>query len=92
MSARYDYLVIGAGIVGLATAQRLQQTHPGARVAVLEKEARVAAHQSGHNSGVIHAGVYYAPGSLKAICAVKACRPPWRSVWLTMSRIANAEN
>ena len=66
MSARYDYLVIGAGIVGLATAQRLQQTHPGARVAVLEKEARVAAHQSGHNSGVIHAGVYYAPGSLKA--------------------------
>ena len=51
---------------GLATAQRLQQIHAGARIAVLEKEAGVAAHQSGHNSGVIHAGVYCAPGSLKA--------------------------
>lgn len=66
MSARYDYVVIGAGIVGLATAQRLQIGQPSARIAVLEKEAHVAAHQSGHNSGVIHAGVYYAPGSLKA--------------------------
>ncbi len=51
---------------GLATAPRLQQIHAGARIAVLEKEAGVAVHQSGHNSGVIHAGVYYAPGSLKA--------------------------
>ena len=63
---RFDYLVIGAGIVGLATAHRLQRRQPGASVAVVEKESQVAAHQSGHNSGVIHAGVYYAPGSLKA--------------------------
>ncbi len=66
MSARHDFVVIGAGIVGLACAHRLRTLHPEARIAVLDKEAAVAAHQSGHNSGVIHAGVYYAPGSLKA--------------------------
>ncbi|MCC6707950.1 MAG: FAD-dependent oxidoreductase, partial [Gammaproteobacteria bacterium] len=66
MSARHDFVVIGAGIVGLACAHRLRTLHPKARIAVLDKEAAVAAHQSGHNSGVIHAGVYYAPGSLKA--------------------------
>ncbi len=60
------YVVIGAGIVGLATAHRLTLDHPDAQVTVLEKEQRVGAHQTGHNSGVIHAGVYYAPGSLKA--------------------------
>jgi L-2-hydroxyglutarate oxidase len=60
------YVVIGAGIVGLATAHRLLLDRPGASVTVLEKEPAVAAHQTGHNSGVIHAGVYYAPGSLKA--------------------------
>ncbi|MEV0729123.1 L-2-hydroxyglutarate oxidase [Polymorphospora sp. NPDC050346] len=60
------YVVIGAGIVGLATAHRLTEEHPDAQVTVLEKEPRVAAHQTGHNSGVIHAGVYYKPGSLKA--------------------------
>jgi L-2-hydroxyglutarate oxidase len=60
------YVVIGGGIVGLATAHRLTIEHPDARVTVLEKEPRVGAHQTGHNSGVIHAGVYYAPGSLKA--------------------------
>src|SRR5688572_26328869 len=60
------YVVIGAGIVGLATAHRLTLDHPGARVTVVDKETRVAAHQTGHNSGVIHAGVYYKPGSLKA--------------------------
>jgi L-2-hydroxyglutarate oxidase LhgO len=58
--------VIGAGIVGLAVARRLQQVFPGAPVTVLDKEDRVAAHQTGHNSGVVHAGLYYAPGSLKA--------------------------
>jgi L-2-hydroxyglutarate oxidase LhgO len=58
--------VVGAGIVGLAIARRLGQVVPDAQVTVLEKEARVGAHQSGHNSGVVHAGVYYAPGSLKA--------------------------
>ena len=60
------YVVIGAGIVGLATAYQLVRIRPGASVTVLEKEDRVAVHQTGHNSGVIHAGVYYPPGSLKA--------------------------
>jgi L-2-hydroxyglutarate oxidase len=59
-------IVIGGGIVGLATAWTLLQRQPGSRVTVLEKEDRVAAHQTGRNSNVIHAGVYYAPGSLKA--------------------------
>lgn len=63
---RYDYAVIGGGIVGLATARQLQRTGPTRRIAVVEKECGVARHQSGHNSGVIHAGVYYPPGSLKA--------------------------
>jgi L-2-hydroxyglutarate oxidase LhgO len=58
--------VIGAGILGLAVARRLTQLMPGAQVTVLDKEDRVAAHQTGHNSGVVHAGLYYAPGSLKA--------------------------
>jgi len=58
--------VIGAGIVGLAVARRIGRLLPGARVTVLDKEDRVAAHQSGHNSGVVHAGLYYPPGSLKA--------------------------
>lgn len=62
----YDYIVIGAGIVGLCTAQQLQQTQPGCKVLVLDKESSPAKHQTGHNSGVIHAGVYYQPGSLKA--------------------------
>jgi L-2-hydroxyglutarate oxidase LhgO len=61
-----DVVVIGAGIVGLATARRLLLDRPGLRVAVVEQEPQVAAHQSGHNSGVVHAGLYYAPGSLKA--------------------------
>ena len=58
--------VIGGGIVGLAVARELSQRHDGLAVTVFEKEERVAAHQSGHNSGVVHAGVYYRPGSLKA--------------------------
>jgi L-2-hydroxyglutarate oxidase len=61
-----DVLVIGAGLVGLATAIALLEARPGLRLTVLEKEATVGAHQSGHNSGVIHAGLYYQPGSLKA--------------------------
>ncbi len=59
-------MVVGAGLVGLATAYRLLQLRPGLRLAIIDKEPVVAAHQSGHNSGVLHAGVYYAPGSLKA--------------------------
>jgi L-2-hydroxyglutarate oxidase len=70
------YAVIGAGIVGLATAHRLLLDRPGDSVTVLEKEPAVAAHQTGHNSGVIHAGVYYRPGSLKATL----CRAGSRSM------------
>ncbi|MEE4255321.1 MAG: L-2-hydroxyglutarate oxidase [Desulfuromusa sp.] len=62
----YDFIVIGGGIVGLATARQLQTQFQGAKVVVLEKEKQLASHQTRHNSGVIHAGVYYAPGSLKA--------------------------
>jgi L-2-hydroxyglutarate oxidase len=62
----HHYVIIGGGIVGLATAHRLILDRPDATVTVVEKESRVAAHQTGHNSGVIHAGVYYKPGSLKA--------------------------
>ena len=62
----YDFCVIGGGILGLATAMRLLEERPGASLILIEKEAEVALHQTGHNSGVIHAGVYYAPGSLKA--------------------------
>ncbi|MEX2479492.1 MAG: L-2-hydroxyglutarate oxidase [Gammaproteobacteria bacterium] len=66
MQTEFDAIVVGAGIVGLATARRLQALRPHWRLAVLDKEPAVGAHQSGHNSGVIHAGVYYPPGSLKA--------------------------
>ena len=62
----YDYCVIGGGIVGLATAMRLLETYPGASLVLLEKEEALGRHQTGHNSGVIHAGIYYPPGSLKA--------------------------
>ncbi|RBO82204.1 L-2-hydroxyglutarate oxidase [Marinomonas aquiplantarum] len=62
----YDIAVIGAGIVGLSTAWQLQKRYPKYRILLIEKEAQVGLHQTGHNSGVIHAGVYYAPGSLKA--------------------------
>ncbi len=58
--------IVGAGIVGLAIARRLRELEPDAELTVLEKEGDVAQHQTGHNSGVVHAGVYYAPGSLKA--------------------------
>lgn len=62
----YDYCIIGGGIVGLATAMALLERQPGASLVILEKEPMLAQHQTGHNSGVIHAGIYYAPGSLKA--------------------------
>lgn len=62
----YDIIVIGGGIVGLATALNLQQKKPGLKLLLLEKENQLAAHQTGNNSGVIHSGIYYKPGSLKA--------------------------
>ncbi|MBF6176461.1 L-2-hydroxyglutarate oxidase [Nocardia blacklockiae] len=62
----YDYCVIGGGIVGVATAYRILRRRPGASLVLVEKADALAAHQTGHNSGVIHSGIYYAPGSLKA--------------------------
>ena len=62
----YDFIIIGGGILGFSTAMQLQQRYPDKRILVLEKESGPAQHQTGHNSGVIHAGVYYTPGSLKA--------------------------
>lgn len=61
-----DFLVVGGGIVGVSSAMQILQDNPGRSLVLLEKEAGVARHQTGHNSGVIHAGVYYQPGSLKA--------------------------
>jgi L-2-hydroxyglutarate oxidase len=62
----YDFTIVGAGIVGLSTAYKLSLKYPVATILVLEKEDRVAAHQTGKNSGVIHSGIYYQPGSYKA--------------------------
>ena len=62
----FDLVVVGAGLIGLATSWEITRRFPDLRVAVLEKEPDIANHQSGHNSGVIHSGIYYAPGSLKA--------------------------
>lgn len=63
---QYDFVIIGGGIVGVSTAWQLQLEHPNKKVLLLEKEDALSQHQTGHNSGVIHAGVYYTPGSLKA--------------------------
>jgi L-2-hydroxyglutarate oxidase len=69
-SKTYDIVIVGGGIVGLATAYSLTQKDPSLHVALVEKEAGWAAHQTGHNSGVIHSGIYYPPGSLKANFAI----------------------
>ena len=66
MTESFDVTIVGGGIVGLATALRLQQRRPALTIAILEKEPELATHQTGHNSGVLHAGLYYQPGSLKA--------------------------
>ncbi|MGA0556919.1 L-2-hydroxyglutarate oxidase [Larkinella sp. VNQ87] len=66
-----DIIIIGGGIVGLATALQIKRQRPALSVTVLEKENRVAAHQTGHNSGVIHSGLYYKPGSLKATNCIR---------------------
>lgn len=65
----YDFIVVGGGIVGLSTANALRNKYQNSKVLVIEKETSWAAHQTGHNSGVIHSGIYYKPGSLKAILA-----------------------
>lgn len=66
MAPPYDLAIIGGGILGLATGLKILETHPAARMLILEKEPEIARHQTGHNSGVIHSGLYYKPGSLKA--------------------------
>src|SRR5258707_4526414 len=71
---RYDVAVVGAGIVGLAVAREIVARRPAAQVIVIDKASAVAQHQTGHNSGVIHAGVYYAPGSLKAQLCVEGAK------------------
>ena len=66
MADQFDLIIIGGGILGLATALEVTRQYPKIKLGVLEKEARLATHQTGHNSGVIHSGIYYKPGSLKA--------------------------
>ena len=73
-SGECDLAVVGAGIVGLAVAREMHRRHPGLGVRVLEREDAVARHQTGRNSGVVHAGIYYAPGSLRARLCVEGAR------------------
>lgn len=73
-----DIAIVGGGIVGLATGRELLQRHPHLRLVILEKEAEVSRHQTGHNSGVIHSGIYYTPGSLKAKLCTEGRRALWR--------------
>ena len=74
MAAPVDVAIVGGGIVGLATAAALSERFPGCRLVVVEKESEIARHQTGHNSGVIHAGIYYRPGSYKAMLCVEGVR------------------
>src|SRR5437879_6535088 len=71
---QYDVAVVGAGIVGLAVAREIHARRPDARLVVIDKQEQVAQHQTGHNSGVIHSGIYYQPGSLKARLCVEGAR------------------
>ncbi|MFE3191464.1 L-2-hydroxyglutarate oxidase [Nocardia sp. NPDC059240] len=70
----YDFCVIGGGIVGVATAHRILERHPGASLLLVEKAGQLGLHQTGHNSGVIHSGIYYEPGSLKAKLCVRGAQ------------------
>src|SRR5690606_4885438 len=70
----YDIAIIGGGIVGLATGLKIKQQNPGLTIALLEKETELARHQTGNNSGVIHSGLYYKPGSLKAVNCIRGYR------------------
>ena len=70
MPDRLDVVIVGGGIVGLATARAIVRARPGVQLAILEKESRIARHQTGRNSGVLHSGIYYRPGSQKAAMCV----------------------
>jgi L-2-hydroxyglutarate oxidase len=74
MTNQFDLVIVGGGIIGLATALAVTQRYPRLKLVVLEKEDQLAAHQTGHNSGVIHSGIYYKPGSLKAQTCVAGAR------------------
>lgn len=71
MNTEFDVIIVGGGIVGLSTGHEIQKRYPHLRILLLEKESTVAVHQTGHNSGVIHSGIYYTPGSLKAKLCVE---------------------
>jgi L-2-hydroxyglutarate oxidase len=94
----YDLIVIGGGIVGAATAWKLSERFHGAAIALIEKESELGTHQSGHNSGVIHAGVYYEPGSLKAdfcrrgLQATYSFCKRWRLPWEQCGKLLVATN
>ncbi|CAG5109150.1 Similar to v1g172254: L-2-hydroxyglutarate dehydrogenase [Cotesia congregata] len=70
----YDLVVVGGGIVGCATAREMLERHPNMKIVIVEKENKLAMHQTGHNSGVIHAGIYYTPGSIKAKLCVEGLK------------------
>src|SRR5947209_16897703 len=72
--ASYDLAIVGAGIIGLAAGLMVLRRDPRLRIAIFDKEPEVARHQTGHNSGVIHGGIYYKPGSLKATLCVEGGR------------------
>ena len=74
MAPRYDVCIVGCGLVGLSVGRALAASHPGVSLLLIDKEDRVATHQSGHSSGVIHSGLYYKPGSLKARLAVAGAK------------------
>ena len=71
---KHDVVIVGGGIVGLAAAREILTRRPGTALAVFDKEASLGEHQTGHNSGVIHSGIYYTPGSLKARLCIKGAR------------------
>ena len=70
-SSGYDLIIVGGGIAGLATALKVNEKNPDKKILLVEKEAKIAAHQTGNNSGVIHSGIYYKPGSLKATNCIR---------------------
>ena len=66
MKKPYDIVIIGAGIIGLATGMKILEKHPKIKIAIIDKDSEISTQQSGHNSGVVHSGIYYKPGSFKA--------------------------